>query len=141
MGYLEWIAAYETGIPAIDYDHQELVSTLNEIQDLFTAGVEPQTILSAVSEFYALAMAHFALEEKIMQDESYAGLSERKDLHRRILDELDEIQDAYEEGMFEPESALPAKMRTWLVEAITADAKLFSEFDDAALRRWGLKRG
>jgi hemerythrin len=140
MVYFDWDSNYETGIPGIDYEHHQLVNALNEIHDLITMNAGQNKISDALADFYALAAAHFALEEKIMQDHNYTGLESRRDTHYRLLDQVREIMDAYEVGASQAGEGLPATLREWLLEAIDSDAKLFAEINEAGLRRWGLSR-
>lgn len=140
MAYLAWNSAFETGIAGIDYEHQQLVKILNHIHDLIAGGPDPDAILEALADFHTLASAHFALEEKIMQDQRYPGLAERHRIHRQLLDRVSEIMDGYEAGDQEPDENLPAMLRDWLFEAMDVDVKLFADINDTGLRRWGLQR-
>ena len=140
MAYFDWNPDYDTGIAGIDYEHHRLVKMLNEIHDLIVKGVKPHKISDTLADFHALATAHFALEEKIMQDENYPSLGGRRHTHYRLLDQVREIMDAYEAGACQPGESLPATLKDWLSEAIDIDAKLFAEINDASLRRWGLSR-
>ena len=140
MNYLDWNSAYDTGVASIDYEHRRLVEKLNEIHDLMVRGVDPRAISDALADFHALATAHFALEEKIMQDENCADLPERRDTHYRLLDQVREIMDGYEAGEFQPAERLPETLKGWLLEAMGIDVELFAAIDDAGLRRWGLSR-
>ncbi|MBI4273334.1 MAG: hemerythrin family protein [Rhizobiales bacterium] len=140
MAFLDWNPAYDTGVAGIDYEHRRLVKMLNEIHDLIENGVKPQKISDTLADFHTLATAHFALEEKIMQDENYPGLEGRRHTHYRLLDQVREIMDAYETGAYQPGESLPATLKEWLTEVIDIDAKLFAKINDAGLRRWGLSR-
>ena len=113
---------------------------LNDIHELIARGRESQTIADVLADFHVLAATHFALEEKIMEDEDCADLQKRKDIHRRLLDQICEIMDAYEAGADRCGKSLPETLKEWLVEAITDDAKAFADLDEAGLRRWGLGR-
>lgn len=140
MAYFDWNPVYDTGIAAIDYDHRQLVRILNKIHDLIVNRVESCEITDSLAEFHTLATAHFALEEKIMQDKNYSGFGGRRHTHYRLLDQVREIMDAYEAGAYQPGDRLPATLKEWLSEAIDIDTKLFAEINDASLRRWGLSR-
>jgi hemerythrin len=77
MAYLNWNRAFDTGVPGIDYEHHRLVDMLNEIDELILHDGEKREkrkIAGILAEFHTLATAHFALEEKIMRDQDYAGL-------------------------------------------------------------------
>src|SRR3989337_1105798 len=133
MAYFDWNPNYDTGIAGIDYEHHQLVRILNDIHDLIVKGGEPRKIIDTLADFHALATAHFALEEKIMQDENYPDLGGRRHTHYRLLDQVQEIMDAYEAGTYQPGESLPATLKEWLLEAIDIDAKLFAEINHAGL--------
>jgi hemerythrin-like metal-binding protein len=140
MAYLNWNPAHETGIAGIDYDHHRLVQTLNGIHDLIEHGAAPAAIGEALAEFHTVAAAHFALEERILQDERHPELGTRRRTHYQLLDEVRDIMEAHEAGAYQTPDILPATLRQWLSEAIDMDARLFAGMNDAGLRRWGLSR-
>jgi len=141
MAYFDWNPEHDTGIAGIDYEHQRLVRTLNEIHDLIANGAAPAAVGDALADFHATATAHFALEERILQDEKHRDLALRRDAHYRLLDEVCDIMDAYESGAYDTGEQLPATLREWLRTAIDMDARLFAQMRDAGLHRWGLTRG
>lgn len=140
MTYFTWDPAYDTGIPGIDHEHRQLVRMLNDIQEMITKHAEPICVAERLAEFCTLATAHFALEEKIMQDQKHPVLEERKDIHYRLLDQVREIMDTYETGSLESRESLPATLKEWLLEAMEIDTKLFAELGNVKLRAWGLRR-
>jgi hemerythrin len=141
MAYLEWKSAFDTGIPGIDYEHHRLVDMLNEIHALIVDGGEKRKVAGILAEFHTLAAAHFALEERIMRDQGFKGLAARRDIHRRLLDQVREMMEAHEQGEFRGAMSLPETIRQWLAEAMDVDVKLFAAIDDAGLGRSGLRRG
>lgn len=140
MAYITWDPAHETGIPGIDYEHRRLVELLNDIHDLIAARAEPLRIADRLADLYTLATAHFALEEKVMQEQKYPGLAARRDLHYRLLEQVREIMDAYETGSYRSGDMLPATLKHWLSDAMAGDAELFAGLGDIKLRHWGLRR-
>ncbi len=140
MAYFDWNAAYDTGIPGIDYEHRRLVALLNEIHELILTGAEPRKVAALLGDFHALATAHFALEERIMRDQHFPGLRERQDTHHRLLDQVREIMDGHDAGSYGAGENLPETLRKWLSEAMDIDVKLFAEIKEANLRAWGLSR-
>lgn len=140
MNYLEWSSDLETGIPGIDYEHRKLVNMLNDIHGLIAAGSNAEMIGNALDDFCVLVTAHFALEEKIMQDERYAGLTERRNIHHQLLDEISDIVDACEAGDHVFYESLPGTLREWLLKAMTGDIELLAVISEPGLRRWGLER-
>src|SRR6516165_7768990 len=130
--YFDWNPAFDTGIPGIDYEHHQLVNMLNEIHHLIAERADSQKISDALAQFHRLASAHFALEERIMQDRKYPGLKGRRQTHYRLLDQVREIMDAFDAGDHRLED-LPVTLRAWLAEAMEIDTKLFVEINEAGL--------
>ena len=140
MAYLDWNPAFDTGISGIDYEHHRLVDMLNEINELVLNKAEPHRVADTLASFHTLATAHFALEEKIMRDQKYGGLEGRRDIHYRLLDQVREMMDGYEQGTFRTGTSLPETLKQWLAEAMDIDVRLFAEISDAGLRESGLSR-
>lgn len=133
MNYLDWNSTFHTGIASIDYDHRRLIEMLNEIHDLIEQSAERCTISDELADFYAFAEGHFALEKKLMQDENLPDLQERRDIHHRLLDQVREIMDGYEDGIYQPAERLPETLKIWLVGAIGIDVKIFAAIGDTSL--------
>jgi hemerythrin len=140
MAYLDWNPAHDTGVAGIDYEHRRLVNLLNEIHELILSGAKPHQVAGALADFHALATAHFALEERIMRDQKFPGLPERRDTHYRLLDLVREIMDGYDAGSYRAGVNLPDTLKSWLSEAMDIDVKLFGAAKEANLRAWGLSR-
>jgi hemerythrin len=140
MAYLDWDPAYDTGVPGIDYEHRRLVGLLNQVHEMILSGAEPRQVAGTLADFHALAARHFALEERIMKDRNFPGLSGRRDTHRRLLDQVREIMDGHDAGSYHAGENLPETLRKWLSEAMDIDVKLFAEIEEAKLRAWGLRR-
>jgi hemerythrin-like metal-binding protein len=141
MAYFDWNPAHDTGIASIDFEHHRLVQALNGIHDFIARGAAPASISDALAEFHTTAAAHFALEERILEDERHPDLGTRRRTHYQLLDEVRDIMEAYEAGAYQTPDVLPATLRQWLSEAIDMDARLFARMNDAGLHRWGLSRG
>ena len=141
MPYIEWDAQLETGVAGIDHEHRRLVQLLNDIHELIVADADPHRIADTLADFHTLATAHFALEEKIMRDQKYPAFAERRETHRRLLDEVRDIMDAYDAGSYRGSQSLPATLRQWLFQAMSIDVDLFARLEPANLRKWGLTQG
>lgn len=140
MVYFDWNPAHQTGIASIDFEHHQLVDALNAIHDLIEGGASQGVIGDALAEFHTAAAAHFALEERILQEERHPEFATRRQIHYQLLDEVRDIMDTYEAGAARSGDRLPSTLRQWLSRAIEMDARLFAEMNEAGLHRWGLSR-
>lgn len=141
MPYIEWDTQLETGVAGIDHEHRRLVQLLNEIHELIEAKADSIRIADTLADFHTLATAHFALEEKIMRDQKYPAFARRRETHRRLLDEVRDIMDAYDAGSYREGQSLPATLRQWLFQLMSIDVDLFTRITPAILRKWGLAQG
>jgi hemerythrin len=98
MTLLNWKDEYSVGIAAVDHEHKELIELINRLYDeLNKPGAK-----SSASKFFGDLLrgisAHFALEERIMRDLGYERMTSHKHDHERLLEELRDMMDAYEQS-------------------------------------------
>lgn len=124
--HIEWHDAFSTGIPSVDYEHQELIKLVNDACTKMIEKADSEQITEVLGEVFAQISAHFALEESIMRRMKYKDYPEHKEDHELLLDEIRDIMDAYEAGEY---SATPDiyinKLNDWFLGHFsTKDAKL-----------------
>ena len=94
---LTWKSEYALGIPDVDHEHRELFDLIN---DLHASLFEPDSetiVVDFLGELFTQVSSHFALEEKLMRDGRYAGFPAHKSDHERLLDEIRDLMDDYED--------------------------------------------
>lgn len=125
MSMIEWKDDYATGIPSVDHEHQELIELINSLHGQMQGDASRDQVMEALGEIFAQISAHFALEEKIMQDRNYRAFAEHKVDHETLLDELLDIMDSVDEdGHFSAEE-LSVDLDRWFSDHFrTHDAKL-----------------
>ena len=94
MALLEWKDNYATGIASIDYEHEQLIVTINSMFEQ----TNKASLIQTLGEIHALVEAHFALEEKIMRDNRYPDYVAHKKDHDRLLDDIRDIMDDVDMG-------------------------------------------
>lgn len=113
MSLLEWKPQYSVGVPAVDHEHRELIALINRLHDRLGEQHSPERVAEFLAEIHARIAAHFALEEKVMREEGYAGLGEHKAEHERLLDTLRDIMDRYEVGRGYSDTELATALGEW----------------------------
>lgn len=125
MPLLQWRDEFSVGIADVDHEHRELIALINELVERMTGGGPEAPVLDYFGEVHAKIAAHFALEEKIMRDRNYDQYADHKADHDRLLDELREIMDAYEDGELPQVDELAGRLERWFGEHFrTRDARL-----------------
>jgi len=114
MTLLEWRDEYSTGIASIDFEHKELISSINGFYEKSTiSGVDQSQTLDALGEIHALIESHFALEEAIMRDKSYPDYAPHKEDHDDLLEDIRDIMDDVEEGNQNIGDSLGTRLSEW----------------------------
>ena len=124
MALLQWKDQYSVGIDAVDHEHKQLIALINRLHDELTASGEKLSIEAFFGDLFKGISAHFALEERFMGERRYDQLPQHKADHERLLDEIRDIMDDFEEH--EVASAeLSAQLDTWFSRHFeTHDARL-----------------
>ena len=126
MTFITWKAEYSLGIPSADAEHKELIELLNEsYEELLRPGTDESAAQDFLGELYAKISAHFALEEKLMRDHRYDGYQEHKADHERLLDEIRDLMDEYEDSKELDAETFARKLDAWFSNHFrTMDARL-----------------
>ncbi len=123
---LEWRDAFSVGVESIDHEHRELIRLLNSIIDRLEEDAKADDVADVLGEVHKQISAHFALEEQIMRSRRYDQLLDHKGDHERLLDDIREIMDAFDDGSFaDRREDLARRLVDWfLVHSKTRDARL-----------------
>ena len=126
MTLIEWRTEFETGVPEVDHEHRELVDLINALHAQIGANATKEVVGGFLGEVFAKISAHFALEETVMRKHRYDEYAVHKADHEKLLDDIRDIMDAHERGLFvDYEAALGRAVRDWFVDHFkTKDARL-----------------
>lgn len=125
MPLIEWDEKFSVGVAAVDHEHRELIALVNEAHERL---VRPGAAEDLLGEIHARIAAHFALEERLMQEQRYDGYAEHKADHERLLDEIRDIMDDYADNRVYDEQRFARRLAEWFsVHFQTHDARLHQE--------------
>ena len=125
MALIEWKDEFNLGIDSIDHEHRELIDLINESFNYVTKSDSPGVIQYYLGEIYAKISAHFALEEKIMREKKYDQYVDHKQDHERLLDDIRDIMDEYDQIAVVDEKKLGDSLNHWFTHHFkTKDARL-----------------
>ena len=130
MSLIEWDEKFSVGIAAVDHEHRELIGLVNEAYERSRGSGANEAALGFLGEIYARISAHFALEEKIMRAMNYGQYAAHKADHERLLDEIRDIMDDYEDEVYGGDEQFARQLRSWFMEHFhTHDARLHQELE------------
>jgi hemerythrin len=124
MALLQWKEHYSVGVDAVDHEHKELIALINRLHDELMAKGEKPSISAFFGDLFAGISAHFALEERFMRERRYDQLPQHKADHERLLDEMRDIMDDFEDHEI-ASAELSARLDAWFSRHFeTHDARL-----------------
>jgi len=125
MPLIEWKTEFSVGIAEVDHEHQQLIALINALYDVLPRDDAGHKVMDFLGEIYTQIAAHFALEEKIMRSRGYDQYADHKSDHERLLDELRDIMDDYEEKAYFNDRAFAEHLESWFTGHFkTQDARL-----------------
>ena len=122
---LQWKKEFSVGVPSIDHEHQELIELINELYTELESGQSDTTVTDFLGEIYAQISAHFALEEMMMREHRYDQYDEHKIDHERLLDDIRDMIDDYQDQRSVDDRDLSSRLDSWFSGHFkTHDARL-----------------
>ena len=123
---VEWREEFNTGVAAVDFEHQELVENLNALLQTIQSGGTDNKTRDMISGLYAQVSGHFALEETIMQKVAYDEYESHKYDHEDLLDQIRDLMEAHASGEYVDKAEQFAEnMYDWFINHFkTKDARL-----------------
>ena len=130
MPLIDWDEKFSVGIAAVDHEHRELIGLLNDAHARLRWPSDEDAVMDFLGEIYTRISAHFALEERLMLARNYERYQEHKADHERLLDDIRDIMDDYEDDESFSEEQLAQRLKTWFTEHFrTHDARLHRQLD------------
>jgi hemerythrin len=131
MTLLKWKPDYSLGIPAVDFEHREMIGMINNVYANLDENSNPEEIESALEDIYAGISSHFALEERHMRDARYEEYEEHKDEHEDLLDQIRDLMDGFAEDPASGRENLQKSLSDWFSKHFaTFDARLHHHLGD-----------
>jgi hemerythrin len=79
-----WSEQYETDIPSVDRQHQQLVEIIKRIEQIVRAGKGKVPVGKALEDLIAYTQAHFAAEEKVLDFCGFPDFPAHHGEHERL---------------------------------------------------------
>jgi hemerythrin len=128
MALLEWKDEYSVGIEDVDYEHKELIDIINRLHELLLADDARLTVPIFFDNLIKGVSTHFALEERLMGEHGYAHTSEHKEDHERLIEEIRDVKEAFEQAEEIDSVELAMRLEPWFSRHFaTHDIRLHKE--------------
>jgi len=114
-----WTNEYRVGVDSLDADHIMIFSLINHIDEAHLTGTDEAAIGEILKVLINRAKAHFQREEMLMKKNGYPNFGAHAEEHRRILEELGVLYEAYQDN---PRAAISGEivklLSAWLEDHI-----------------------
>jgi hemerythrin-like metal-binding protein len=123
----QWYDRYNVGHGEIDADHQYLFRLINEFHSALTSGQAAEMISTTLESLLAYTRFHFSREESYMLGRTYDGYRAHKQLHDKLIADLEALRARFQNGDAMVGIELSTFLTDWLINHIMRnDTKLAS---------------
>ena len=125
MALIEWREEFCTGIPGVDFEHEQLIEQVNAVYALIDDEVDRETVIDKLGDIYGSISAHFALEEQMMKKHGYDQYEEHRTDHERLLDDIRDITEDFENSTELDKQRFKQRLNDWFANHFkTHDSRL-----------------
>ena len=120
-------SSFDTGLPAIDQQHRQLVALINDLDEAVANGTAEAMIKGVLQELIRYVGNHFADEEALMMRHNFPGLPEHCREHDFYVTRLSHIQESFLDGEALGKNTLDFLLE-WLSNHIKGTDMLYAAF-------------
>jgi hemerythrin len=131
MAVIAWKAVYETGIVALDKEHQSLIAEINRLYEALRDKRGEEVLGDILSMLEGYTVDHFQHEEKLMAEYNFPGLAEHQRTHQALIQAVQEIKERAISGGEDLAQALFKFLRAWVLEHIVEVDKKYGPYLEA----------
>jgi len=125
MSLLEWKPEYSVGIESMDDEHREMINMINDVYSILSESPDAKIVEECLERIFTTISLHFALEERIMLNNSYAEYESHKEDHEDLLDEIRDLMDGFFADPDKGAEQLEKRLSGWFaVHFASFDARL-----------------
>src|SRR5271167_4548385 len=96
--FMAWKDSWIVGVQEIDAQHKNLVSLLNKLHQAMTQGEGKDALGSILDSLVSYTKAHFAAEERLMQQSGYPDFIAHKREHTSLAEKVLNFQRTFKSG-------------------------------------------
>jgi hemerythrin len=123
-GGLVWKDEYSVGVAMIDAQHQMFIGIINELYSAIMSKKEKDVLDDIFKQLVAYTQFHFQTEERYFDEFDYDGTEEHKAAHKKLVDQVVELQNQESDIMQDPFKLLDF-LEDWLIDHIMGMDKLY----------------
>ncbi|TWI70720.1 hemerythrin [Desulfobotulus alkaliphilus] len=128
MEQMIWDESLNVRVQNIDEQKQKIVEHINKIYQKHAERAEPKVLFDLLNELGEGLRMHFALEEKIMQQQGYPELPDHRKLHKLFIRKTLNVRRALADN---PDNVKDESLRylgDWLLAHIRSEDQRFAPY-------------
>jgi hemerythrin-like metal-binding protein len=130
MPYMElfsWNEKYSLEHPQIDKEHQALFAMAGQLHQAMLSGSGTAVLKDLLARLINYTRVHFAHEEALMRHYQYRGMDAHAAEHRKLTEQVLDLQHKYEEGKLAITLETMQFLRGWLDHHILRSDQLVAQ--------------
>lgn len=125
MNLLNWKSEYSVGVESVDAEHREMIGLINDVYAKLGKSPDAEEVENCLEHIHTAISLHFALEERIMRENSYFEFEAHKEDHEELLDEIRDLMDGFAADTDAGARLLEKRLSDWFGRHFaTFDARL-----------------
>jgi len=124
----QWRNEFSVQIGSVDAQHQMLFSLANELYRAMTAGQSNVVMARILDRLVQYTQAHFAHEERLMQQNGYPKLAEHRAEHEALTRKVLQFQSDFQQGKAMMSVQLLEFLKSWLEKHIKGSDQAYSPY-------------
>lgn len=128
MGLITWDSSMSVNVGELDWQHQKLVSMINELHDAMKEGHGKDALKRILRGLISYADTHFKAEEKYFTQFRYPDSASHIKEHRAFVSKVEAFRNDFEHGRLTVTIKTLYFLRDWLQGHIKGTDKKYSSF-------------
>lgn len=128
MNEIKWNNELSVGVKDIDDQHKELISIANSLIHAVETKAGRTTVEKVIKRLRAYTVAHFAAEEKLMEEAGFPKLGAHQAEHQKLKTDVQQFQRELYVGKGPTPGKVLAFIKVWLLDHILKYDRGFARF-------------
>ncbi len=129
--FIQWDEKHNIGIPLLDEQHRGITSIINSLYYMMNLGADSNNMcLSILHTIKEYSHIHFTAEEGFLESSGYPDLAAHKELHGKLIAEMERMGRAAERHDFTAFEARPLLdfLKNWWIKHINEEDRLYMSY-------------
>jgi hemerythrin len=126
MALIDWSNDLSVSVGVIDKQHQQLVASINELNDAMKSGKGKDVLSSILTKLIKYTQEHFATEEKYFAQFNYPETISHKEEHKILVEKVMEFKKQFESGQVGLSVQIMEFLCDWLKNHIQGTDKKYT---------------